>query len=67
MADIQMNAGLFAIQKELIFCPCILGPARGPPTSGAPPVSAPQTFNQYSQGQGDMQNGPPRMTQAPAR
>ncbi|XP_029311491.1 protein transport protein Sec24C isoform X3 [Cottoperca gobio] len=41
------------------------GPARGPPTSGAPPVSAPQPYNQYSQG--DMQNGPPPMTQSPPR
>uniref|UniRef100_A0A8C9XWF1 SEC24 homolog C, COPII coat complex component n=1 Tax=Sander lucioperca TaxID=283035 RepID=A0A8C9XWF1_SANLU len=41
------------------------GPARGPPTSGAPPISAPQPYNQYSQG--DMQNGPPPMTQAPPR
>ncbi|XP_034715292.1 protein transport protein Sec24C isoform X3 [Etheostoma cragini] len=41
------------------------GPARGPPTSGAPPGSAPQSYNQYSQG--DMQNGPPPMTQAPPR
>ncbi|XP_074475760.1 protein transport protein Sec24C isoform X1 [Sebastes fasciatus] len=42
-----------------------LGPARGPPTSGAPP--APQPYNQYSHSQGDMQNGPPPMTQAPPR
>uniref|UniRef100_A0A667Z339 SEC24 homolog C, COPII coat complex component n=1 Tax=Myripristis murdjan TaxID=586833 RepID=A0A667Z339_9TELE len=41
------------------------GPARGPPTSGPPPVSAPQPYSQYSQG--DMQNGPPTMTQAPPR
>ncbi|XP_034715289.1 protein transport protein Sec24C isoform X1 [Etheostoma cragini] len=45
--------------------PLDLGPARGPPTSGAPPGSAPQSYNQYSQG--DMQNGPPPMTQAPPR
>ncbi|XP_068438888.1 protein transport protein Sec24C isoform X4 [Clinocottus analis] len=43
------------------------GPARGPPTSGAPPVSAPQHYSQYSHSQGDMQNGPPPMTQAPPR
>ncbi|XP_023287064.1 protein transport protein Sec24C isoform X3 [Seriola lalandi dorsalis] len=43
------------------------GPARGPPTSGPPPVSAPQQYNQYSHSQGDMQNGPPPMTQAPPR
>uniref|UniRef100_UPI0037E88546 protein transport protein Sec24C isoform X3 n=1 Tax=Semicossyphus pulcher TaxID=241346 RepID=UPI0037E88546 len=43
------------------------GPTRGPPTSGAPPVSAPQQYNQYSHSQGDMQNGPPPMTQAPPR
>uniref|UniRef100_A0A7N6BW24 SEC24 homolog C, COPII coat complex component n=1 Tax=Anabas testudineus TaxID=64144 RepID=A0A7N6BW24_ANATE len=47
--------------------PLDLGPARGPPTSGPPPVSAPQPYNQYSQSQGDMQNGPPPMTQAPPR
>ncbi|KAF1373693.1 hypothetical protein PFLUV_G00241610 [Perca fluviatilis] len=45
--------------------PLDLGPARGPPTSGTPPVSAPQPYNQYSQG--DMQNGPPPLTQAPPR
>uniref|UniRef100_A0A668VVX5 Uncharacterized protein n=1 Tax=Oreochromis aureus TaxID=47969 RepID=A0A668VVX5_OREAU len=43
------------------------GPARGPPTSGPPPVSAPQQYNQYSQSQGSMQNGPPPPTQAPPR
>ncbi|XP_045924174.1 protein transport protein Sec24C isoform X4 [Micropterus dolomieu] len=43
------------------------GPARGPPVSGAPPVSAPQPYNQFSHSQGDMQNGPPLMTQAPPR
>ncbi|XP_070847399.1 protein transport protein Sec24C isoform X3 [Chaetodon trifascialis] len=43
------------------------GPARGPPVSGAPPVSAHQPYNQYSHSQGDMQNGPPLMTQAPPR
>ncbi|XP_051273347.1 protein transport protein Sec24C isoform X3 [Dicentrarchus labrax] len=43
------------------------GPARGPPVSGAPPVSAPQPYNQYSHSRGDMQNGPPLMTQAPPR
>ncbi|KAI3365115.1 hypothetical protein L3Q82_010226, partial [Scortum barcoo] len=47
--------------------PLDLGPARGPPTSGAPPVSAPQPYNQYSHSQGDMQNGPPSFTQAPPR
>ncbi|KAM3591988.1 uncharacterized protein V6R79_010919 [Siganus canaliculatus] len=41
------------------------GPARGPPVSGAPPVSAPQAYSQYSQG--GVQNGPPLMTQAPPR
>ncbi|KAM9837556.1 protein transport protein Sec24C [Aulostomus maculatus] len=45
--------------------PLDLGPGRGPPTSGPPPVSAPQLYNQYSQG--DMHNGPPPMTQAPPR
>ncbi|XP_038591544.1 protein transport protein Sec24C isoform X3 [Micropterus salmoides] len=43
------------------------GPARGPPVSGAPPVSAPQPYNQFSHSQGDMQNGPPPVTQAPPR
>ncbi|XP_067431595.1 protein transport protein Sec24C isoform X3 [Thunnus thynnus] len=43
------------------------GPGRGPPTSGPPPVSAPQQYTQYSHSQGDMQNGPPTMTQAPPR
>uniref|UniRef100_A0AAX7UKE5 SEC24 homolog C, COPII coat complex component n=1 Tax=Astatotilapia calliptera TaxID=8154 RepID=A0AAX7UKE5_ASTCA len=43
------------------------GPVRGPPTSGPPPVSAPQQYNQYSQSQGSMQNGPPPPTQAPPR
>ncbi|XP_045924171.1 protein transport protein Sec24C isoform X2 [Micropterus dolomieu] len=47
--------------------PLDLGPARGPPVSGAPPVSAPQPYNQFSHSQGDMQNGPPLMTQAPPR
>ncbi|CAI5658524.1 protein transport protein Sec24C isoform X2 [Oreochromis niloticus] len=47
--------------------PLDLGPARGPPTSGPPPVSAPQQYNQYSQSQGSMQNGPPPPTQAPPR
>ncbi|XP_038591543.1 protein transport protein Sec24C isoform X2 [Micropterus salmoides] len=47
--------------------PLDLGPARGPPVSGAPPVSAPQPYNQFSHSQGDMQNGPPPVTQAPPR
>ncbi|XP_010732477.3 protein transport protein Sec24C isoform X2 [Larimichthys crocea] len=47
--------------------PLDLGPARGPPVSGAPPVSAPQPYNQYSHSQGNIQNGPPPMTQAPPR
>lgn len=47
--------------------PLDLGPARGPPTSGAPPVSAPQPYNQYSHSQAGVQNGPPLMTQAPPR
>ncbi|XP_056152852.1 protein transport protein Sec24C [Lampris incognitus] len=41
------------------------GPVRGPPTSGPPPVSASQAYSHYSQG--DMQNGPPPMAQAPPR
>ncbi|KAJ0060435.1 hypothetical protein NL108_011530, partial [Boleophthalmus pectinirostris] len=47
--------------------PLDLGPSRGPPTSAPPPVSAPQAYNQYSQSQGSIQNGPPPMTQAPPR
>ncbi|XP_068161056.1 protein transport protein Sec24C isoform X2 [Antennarius striatus] len=47
--------------------PLDLGPARVPPSSSAPPVSAPQAYNQYTQSHGDMQNGPPLMTQAPPR
>ncbi|XP_028285951.1 protein transport protein Sec24C isoform X1 [Parambassis ranga] len=47
--------------------PLDLGPARGPPASGPPPASAPLQYNQYSHSQGDMQNGPPPMTQAPPR
>ncbi|XP_076007622.1 protein transport protein Sec24C isoform X2 [Genypterus blacodes] len=41
------------------------GPPRGPPTSGLPPASAPQPYTQYSQG--NVQNGPPPMTQAQPR
>ncbi|XP_013862544.1 protein transport protein Sec24C isoform X2 [Austrofundulus limnaeus] len=47
--------------------PLDLGPARGPPTSAPPPVSAPQQYNQYSHGLGDVQNGTSPMTQAPPR
>ncbi|CAF95482.1 unnamed protein product, partial [Tetraodon nigroviridis] len=47
--------------------PLDLGPSRGPPASGAAPVSAAQPFNQYSHSQGSVQNGPPPMTQAPPR
>uniref|UniRef100_A0A3Q2ZBC0 SEC24 homolog C, COPII coat complex component n=2 Tax=Hippocampus comes TaxID=109280 RepID=A0A3Q2ZBC0_HIPCM len=44
------------------------GHGRAPPTSGPPPVSAPQAYNQYGgRHQSDMQNGPPPMTQAPPR
>ncbi|XP_049614729.1 protein transport protein Sec24C isoform X3 [Syngnathus scovelli] len=44
------------------------GHGRAPPTSGPAPVSAPQAYNQYGgHHQGDMQNGPPPMTQAPPR
>ncbi|XP_077406718.1 protein transport protein Sec24C isoform X4 [Vanacampus margaritifer] len=44
------------------------GHSRAPPTSGPPPVSAPQAYNQYGgHHQGDIQNGPPPMTQAPPR
>ncbi|KAF5906409.1 protein transport protein Sec24C isoform X1, partial [Clarias magur] len=38
---------------------------RGPPTSGAPPLSAPQPFSQF--GQSDVQNGPPSMGAPPQR
>ncbi|KAM6897921.1 protein transport protein Sec24C isoform 1-T1 [Xenentodon cancila] len=47
--------------------PLDLGLARGPPTSGPPPVSAPQQYNQYSHSPADMQNGPPQMLQAAPR
>ncbi|XP_034049164.1 protein transport protein Sec24C isoform X2 [Thalassophryne amazonica] len=47
--------------------PLDLGPARGPPTSVPPPVSATQPYTQYSHTQGSIQNGPPTMTQAPPR
>ncbi|KAL6475430.1 hypothetical protein MHYP_G00164700 [Metynnis hypsauchen] len=36
---------------------------RGPPTSGAPPVSAAQAYSQF--GQSDIQNGPPPMGAPP--
>uniref|UniRef100_A0A3P9H3G1 SEC24 homolog C, COPII coat complex component n=1 Tax=Oryzias latipes TaxID=8090 RepID=A0A3P9H3G1_ORYLA len=45
--------------------PLDLGPARGPPTSGPPPVQAASQYNQHSSG--DIQNGPPPATQAPPR
>uniref|UniRef100_A0AAR2KMK5 SEC24 homolog C, COPII coat complex component n=1 Tax=Pygocentrus nattereri TaxID=42514 RepID=A0AAR2KMK5_PYGNA len=38
---------------------------RGPPTSGAPPVSAAQAYSQF--GQGDIQNGPPPLGAPPQR
>ncbi|KAF4084974.1 hypothetical protein AMELA_G00112270 [Ameiurus melas] len=38
---------------------------RGPPTSGAPPVSAAQSYSQF--GQSDVQNGPPSMGAPPQR
>ncbi|KAK3559510.1 hypothetical protein QTP86_013685 [Hemibagrus guttatus] len=38
---------------------------RGPPTSGAPPVSAAQPYSQF--GQTDVQNGPPSMGVPPQR
>ncbi|KAK2884608.1 protein transport protein Sec24C isoform X2 [Channa argus] len=47
--------------------PLDLGPSRGPPTSVPPPVSAPQSYNQYSHSQGDIQNGPQPMIPAPQR
>ncbi|KAM9772892.1 protein transport protein Sec24C isoform X1 [Syngnathus typhle] len=48
--------------------PLDLGHGRAPPTSGPAPVSAPQVYNQYGgHHQGDMQNGPPPLTQAPPR
>ncbi|XP_036402528.1 protein transport protein Sec24C-like isoform X2 [Megalops cyprinoides] len=45
--------------------PLDLGPARQPPTSGAPPVSAPQAYSAYPQG--GVQNGPPSMNSQPQR
>ncbi|XP_061562318.1 protein transport protein Sec24C [Phycodurus eques] len=48
--------------------PLDLGHGRAPPTSGPPPVSAPQAYSQYGvHHQSDMQNGPPPMTQASPR
>ncbi|KAJ8248460.1 hypothetical protein GJAV_G00242250 [Gymnothorax javanicus] len=41
------------------------GTARQPPTSGAPPVSAPQTYSNYPQG--GVLNGPPSMGSQPQR
>ncbi|XP_051771565.1 protein transport protein Sec24C isoform X5 [Ctenopharyngodon idella] len=38
---------------------------RGPPTSGAPPVSGAQNYSQF--GQGETQNGPPPMGAPPQR
>ncbi|XP_026078174.1 protein transport protein Sec24C-like isoform X2 [Carassius auratus] len=38
---------------------------RGPPTSGAPPVSGAQSYSQF--GQGETQNGPPPMGAPPQR
>ncbi|XP_059388651.1 protein transport protein Sec24C-like isoform X2 [Carassius carassius] len=38
---------------------------RGPPTSGAPPVSGAQNYSQF--GQGETQNGPPPMVAPPQR
>ncbi|XP_034777967.2 protein transport protein Sec24C-like isoform X1 [Acipenser ruthenus] len=43
--------------------PLDLGPVRPSPNSGAPPVSAPQGYSQYTQG--DVQNGPPTMSSQP--
>ncbi|KAG7462609.1 hypothetical protein MATL_G00186610 [Megalops atlanticus] len=45
--------------------PLDLGPARQPPASGAPPVSAPQAYSAYPQG--GVQNGPPSMNSQPQR
>ncbi|XP_061763464.1 protein transport protein Sec24C isoform X1 [Nerophis ophidion] len=42
--------------------PLDLGHGRAPPTSGPP-----QAYNQYGHNQGVTQNGPPPLTQAPAR
>uniref|UniRef100_A0A674D365 SEC24 homolog C, COPII coat complex component n=1 Tax=Salmo trutta TaxID=8032 RepID=A0A674D365_SALTR len=41
------------------------GPARGPPTSAPRPVSTPQAYSQYPQG--DSQNGPPPMDHSMAQ
>ncbi|XP_035262282.1 protein transport protein Sec24C isoform X1 [Anguilla anguilla] len=45
--------------------PLNLGSVQAPPVSRAPPVSAPQAYSQY--GQGDVQNGPPSATNQPQR
>ncbi|XP_014034849.2 protein transport protein Sec24C isoform X1 [Salmo salar] len=45
--------------------PLDLGPARGPPTSAPRPVSTPQAYSQYPQG--DSQNGPPPMDHSMAQ
>ncbi|XP_055031587.2 protein transport protein Sec24C isoform X3 [Misgurnus anguillicaudatus] len=50
--------------SDLSSSPLDLG-MRGPPTSGAPPVSAAQNYSQF--GQGDAQNGPPPMGAPPQR
>lgn len=64
---IQYSCHFFftTLSRYYLFFP--LGPVRGPPTSGPPPISAPQQYNQYSHSPGDMQNGPPQMIQAPSR
>lgn len=66
-----MNSGLLVVVAHRGLCvsfhPYVSGPARGPPVSAAPPVSAPQPYTQYSHSQGHVQNGPPLVTQAPPR
>ncbi|XP_051530059.1 protein transport protein Sec24C-like isoform X6 [Myxocyprinus asiaticus] len=50
------------LASDLSSSPLNLG-MRGPPTSGAPPVSGAQNYSQF--GQGDVQNGPPPMGAPP--
>lgn len=52
------------INYLIIYCWSCKG-TRGPPTSGAPPVSGAQNYSQF--GQGENQNGPPPMGAPPQR
>lgn len=49
----------------LNYCSRYSAGMRGPPTSGAPPVSAAQPYSQF--GQSEVQNGPPSMGAPPQR